>query len=263
MLRQDNKNPNYMVIIYLLILYVFLLMGLHQHLVVVISLSIYGLFKQDNKKPNYMAIMVGLILASVCFYPNGTLLASGGGDCSIRIWDVKTGQQKSKLDGHSSQVQSVQFSPDGTKLGSGSADKSVYLWDVKTESFNAKQDGHSNYVKLTCFSPDGTTLACCHFDNSIHLWNVQTAKEILPKDILYQDLYTALERQLSNTSIIKNSNFDFTILRISQSLILEMQGALILKGEFINYQGKDLLLLFKSKGSLILEDQVKDYKQKK
>ncbi|CAD8114850.1 unnamed protein product [Paramecium sonneborni] len=36
---------------------------------------------------------------SVCFSPNGTTLASGSWDKSIRLWDVKTGQQKAQLDG--------------------------------------------------------------------------------------------------------------------------------------------------------------------
>ncbi|CAD8214187.1 unnamed protein product [Paramecium pentaurelia] len=52
---------------------------------------------------------------------------------SIRLWDVKTGQQKAKLDGHSNTVCSVYFSPDGNTLASGSKDNSIRLWDVKNK----------------------------------------------------------------------------------------------------------------------------------
>ncbi|CAD8130344.1 unnamed protein product [Paramecium sonneborni] len=115
--------------------------------------------------------------SSVCFSPDGTTLASGGGDQSIRLWDVKTGQQKAKLDGHSDYVRSVCFSPDGTTLASVSGDESIRLWDVKKGQQKAKQDGHENWIYSVGFSPDGTTLASGSNDNSIRLWDVKTGQQ--------------------------------------------------------------------------------------
>ncbi|CAD8082017.1 unnamed protein product [Paramecium sonneborni] len=92
---------------------------------------------------NYLQGHKGSI-SQVCFSPDGTTLASGGGsifgdgDCSIRLWDVKTGQQKAKLNGHFNGVLSVCFSSDGTTLASGGHDNSIRLWDVKTQN-NQKQ----------------------------------------------------------------------------------------------------------------------------
>ncbi|CAD8136770.1 unnamed protein product [Paramecium octaurelia] len=51
---------------------------------------------------------------------------------SIRLWNIKTGQQKAKLDGHSSTICSICYSPDGTTLASGCHDNSIRLLDVKT-----------------------------------------------------------------------------------------------------------------------------------
>ncbi|CAD8164347.1 unnamed protein product [Paramecium octaurelia] len=56
MFRQDKKKPNQMVILILQGQFVTLLMALHQHLVVRITLSVYGMLRQDNKKPNQMDI---------------------------------------------------------------------------------------------------------------------------------------------------------------------------------------------------------------
>ncbi|CAD8196857.1 unnamed protein product [Paramecium pentaurelia] len=68
----------------------------------------------------------------VCFSPDETLIASGSKDKSIRLWVVKTAEQKAKLVCHAQPVYSVCFSPDGNSLASGSYDWYIRLWNAKT-----------------------------------------------------------------------------------------------------------------------------------
>ena len=69
-------------------------------------------------------------VTSVSFSPDGTKVASGSGDKTVKLWDVTSGECLQTLEGHSSRVWSVSFSPDGTKVASGSWDNTVKLWDV-------------------------------------------------------------------------------------------------------------------------------------
>jgi WD40 repeat protein len=69
---------------------------------------------------------------SVAFSPDGQILASGGDDNKITLWDVATGQERAILQEHRHLVWSVAFSPDGRILASGSGigDSTIKLWDV-------------------------------------------------------------------------------------------------------------------------------------
>jgi hypothetical protein len=69
-------------------------------------------------------------LAAVAFSPDGRLLAAGGEDHLVRLWDVRTANSRAVLVGHRGKVVHVGFSADGKRLLSSSADDTVLVWDV-------------------------------------------------------------------------------------------------------------------------------------
>src|SRR5205823_5854233 len=63
--------------------------------------------------------------------PNGSRLASGSSDRTIKIWDTETGQELRSLQGHTDVVGSVAFTSDGTQLASWSHDGTIRFWDAR------------------------------------------------------------------------------------------------------------------------------------
>ncbi|KAJ8058483.1 hypothetical protein OCU04_012671 [Sclerotinia nivalis] len=115
---------------------------------------------------------------SVAFSPDGTKVASGSDDHTIRLWDAATGESLQTLEGHSSSVYSVTFSPDGTKVASGSGDHTIRLWDVVTGESLQTLEGHSGSVYSVAFSPDGTKVASGSDDQTIRLWDAATGESL-------------------------------------------------------------------------------------
>ena len=74
------------------------------------------------------------VMESVAVSPNKLMMAAGGEDATIRIWDIThRGHPVAKgrpLTGHTDTVYSLAFSPNGRVLASGSGDKTIRLWNV-------------------------------------------------------------------------------------------------------------------------------------
>jgi WD40 repeat protein len=112
--------------------------------------------------------------------PDGTRIASGSIDKTVRLWDAATRQSLGEpLEGHTEEVSSISFSPDGTRIASGSADKTVRLWDAATgQPLGEPLEGHTEGVWSVSFSPDGTRIASGSWDMTVRLWDAATGQSL-------------------------------------------------------------------------------------
>ena len=75
--------------------------------------------------------------------PDGTKLASGNSDETVKIWIAKTGKCDSTLTVDSG-VTTVAFSPDGSKIAAAHSNK-IQLFDAQTQTkLGSPLSGHSN-----------------------------------------------------------------------------------------------------------------------
>ena len=109
----------------------------------------------------------------VAFSADGSRLASGSEDRTIRLWDGRTGHNIATLKGHAGTVLSLMFSADDSILASASSDGIIKLWDGGTGHQVTTLRGHSGEVYVAAFSAGGSRLASLAVpqDNTIQLRN--------------------------------------------------------------------------------------------
>ncbi|MBR8832557.1 MAG: NACHT domain-containing protein [Stigonema ocellatum SAG 48.90 = DSM 106950] len=118
-------------------------------------------------------------IRSVAFSPDGQILASGGANNTIKLWEISEISQSKcikTLDGHTNWVWKVVFSPDGQTLASSSEDQTIRLWDIHTGECLQVLRGHNHWVWTVAFSPDGQILASGSADSTVKLWDVRTGQ---------------------------------------------------------------------------------------
>jgi WD40 repeat protein len=121
---------------------------------------------------------------SVAFDASGEYLASGSGDCTVRLWDISTRLEVAVLLGHTGPVSSVSFDRSSKYLASASHDNTVRVWDVGTRQELAVLAGDTN-PRLYSFSEgfcsvafNGSYLASGSDNHTLRLWDVSTPHEM-------------------------------------------------------------------------------------
>ena len=152
---------------------------------------------------------------SVAFSPDGRFLATGTGvivgtaepsEAFVRMWNVETGTEILRLEGHVYPITAVAFSPDGSMLFSGSKER-LNVWDIESgdqvlslltnaDPMAASPDGtllalaggclwdistqmeyavlhHRGIISDLAFSPDGSLLVSAGWDGTVRIWSVQ------------------------------------------------------------------------------------------
>ncbi|KAH6911118.1 WD40-repeat-containing domain protein [Coprinopsis sp. MPI-PUGE-AT-0042] len=101
-----------------------------------------------------------------------SMVVSGSGDKSIRVWDVSAGVAITVLRGHTSAVNALAYSPDGTQVVSGSSDKSARVWNLNTGEEVGVLKGHAGEIDGVAYSPDGTHIVTGSLDQSVRVWDI-------------------------------------------------------------------------------------------
>ena len=122
-------------------------------------------------------IFPGSDVRVVAWHPSGDRLASAGRDGIVRLWDIASGKDVARMEGHQGDVLAVAWSPDGTRLASSGHDGTVRLWDADREKETARLERHSGHVNAVAWHRGGA-LASAGDDGTVRLWDTTTGEEM-------------------------------------------------------------------------------------
>jgi WD40 repeat protein len=112
------------------------------------------------------------VVSALAFSPDGKLLAVGGHDAAIHLFQAGDWKYVRSMAGHGSSVTSLAFHPTGTVLASASKDRTVRLWNPANGQPIKSLEGHGAWVQGVVFVSQGTRLASVSADQSVRLWDL-------------------------------------------------------------------------------------------
>jgi WD40 repeat protein len=113
---------------------------------------------------------------------------SGGNDATVRLWDLQSGKEVRRFDGHTEAVTDLAFSPDGKQAFTCAHERSIRQWDVTTGQVLRVFPAFPTAMWRMALSPDGQRLLTgtghrvgggwAAFDQYARLLDVATGREL-------------------------------------------------------------------------------------
>jgi WD40 repeat protein len=107
--------------------------------------------------------------------PDGSLIATGGGDRVATLWDASSGDQVVSLFGHRDILGDVAFSHDGSRLATTGQDGEVRIWAVPSGELELVLAGQVGLIWGVSWSDDGSRLATGSAQSGVKIWDMTVA----------------------------------------------------------------------------------------
>ncbi|MCK6605917.1 MAG: WD40 repeat domain-containing protein [Ignavibacteriaceae bacterium] len=111
---------------------------------------------------------------SIAVNSSETLLASGGLDDIIKVWDLNDNRLLLNLQGHTSDITALEFHPFKNILYSAGADAKIRVWDLSAGTEIETINAHNDVITSIKITPDGKYLLSGSYDYSVAIRDLET-----------------------------------------------------------------------------------------
>ncbi|KAM3615980.1 uncharacterized protein V6R79_010482 [Siganus canaliculatus] len=113
---------------------------------------------------------------AVRFSPGSRLLATGGMDRRVKLWEVVAGrcEPKGALTGSNAGITSIDFDSTGSYLLAASNDFASRIWTVDDYRLRHTLTGHSGKVLSARFLLDNARIVSGSYDRTLKLWDLRS-----------------------------------------------------------------------------------------
>lgn len=108
---------------------------------------------------------------AVAYSSDGTLVATGLLDGTVKLWSGDTLAEVRTIAGHTDGITSVAFSSDASLLLTASMDQTAKLWNTATGALVREFSGHTGAVTSAVFSADSMQVVTGSEDATVRRWN--------------------------------------------------------------------------------------------
>jgi WD40 repeat protein len=117
-------------------------------------------------------------VTSLALGADDTLLASGGNDQRVILWDARTGRETAVIGPLRAPVARLAVSGTGSQLAVALVDHGIRIFDLQSGSLRHTLWGHEGPVEALSYHPEGRLLASIGRDASVRLWNATTGEPV-------------------------------------------------------------------------------------
>ena len=170
------------------------------------------------------------IVLSTAYFADGRL-ASGSHDKTVRIWNMRTGDEETPSLKTDDEVAGIAVSQTSKHLAAGTNSGWVYIWNLQAPLRPLQRfQAHSSVVSTVTFSPDGTRIASGSWDTNVCLYVTESA---LPLDVMSDHVATINTLAFSPDGHILASGSDDNTVRFWNGATGEPLGVPVLEHDAI------------------------------